>query len=54
LTVEEGKPNSHLDIGWNILTEKIISRLSDRGEVIFVLWGKSAQQKINLIDDKKK
>lgn len=53
LTVEEGKPNSHLDLGWNILTEKIISRLSDRGEVIFVLWGKSAQQKMNLIDDKK-
>ena len=51
LSVEEGKTNSHLNLGWNILTEKIISKLSDRGEVIFLLWGKFAQQKMNLIDE---
>ena len=52
LSVEEGKPNSHLNLGWNILTENIISRLSKRGDVIFVLWGNFAQQKMNLIDGK--
>ena len=50
LSVEEGKPNSHQNLGWSILTDKIISKLSDRGEVIFVLWGNFAQKKINLID----
>ena len=50
LSVEEGTPNSHQDLGWSILTNKIISKLSDRGEVIFVLWGNFAQKKMNLID----
>ena len=50
LSVEEGKPNSHQSLGWSILTDKIISKLSDRGEVIFVLWGNFAQKKMNLID----
>ena len=52
LTVEHGKPNSHQKLGWDKLTNKIISRLSQRGNVIFVLWGKSAQKKLSLIDDK--
>ena len=50
LSVEEGNPNSHQDLGWSTLTNKIISKLSDRGEVIFVLWGNFAQKKMNLID----
>jgi uracil-DNA glycosylase len=50
LSVEEGKPNSHQCKGWNILTDKIISKLSERGDVIFVLWGNFAQRKMNLID----
>jgi uracil-DNA glycosylase len=50
LSVEEGKPNSHQNLGWSILTDKIISKLSVRGEVIFVLWGNFAQRKMNLID----
>jgi uracil-DNA glycosylase len=50
LSVEEGKPNSHQNLGWTILTDRIISKLSDRGEVIFVLWGNFAQKKMNLID----
>ena len=50
LSVEEGKPNSHQNLGWSILTDKIISKLSERGEVIFVLWGNLAQRKMNLID----
>jgi len=52
LTVEEGMPNSHQELGWEKLTNKIISQLSQRGNMIFVLWGKSAQKKYNLIDKK--
>ncbi len=52
LTVEHGKPNSHRKLGWDKLTNKIISRLSQRGNMIFVLWGNSAQKKLHLIDDK--
>ena len=52
LTVEMGKPNSHEKLGWEKLTDKIISQLSKRGNMIFVLWGKSAQKKHILIDKK--
>ena len=52
LTVEMGKPNSHEKLGWEKLTDKIISQLSKRGNMIFVLWGKSAQKKHILIDRK--
>ena len=52
LTVEQGKPNSHEKLGWNKLTNKIISQLSQRGNMIFVLWGNIAQKKLYLIDDK--
>tara|TARA_B100001063_G_scaffold109816_1_gene102435 strand:+ start:67 stop:741 length:675 start_codon:yes stop_codon:yes gene_type:complete len=53
LTVEQGKPNSHEELGWNKLTNKIISQLSQRGNMIFVLWGKFAQKKYHLIDKNK-
>jgi len=52
LTVEMGKPNSHSKLGWDKLTDKIINQLSRRGDMIFVLWGKSAQKKYTLIDKK--
>ena len=52
LTVEQGVPNSHQEIGWEKLTNNIISQLSKRGNMIFVLLGKSAQKKVNLIDKK--
>jgi uracil-DNA glycosylase len=50
LTVEQGKPNSHQELGWDKLTNKIISKLSQRGNMIFVLWGNFAQKKYDLID----
>ena len=52
LTVEHGKPNSHKELGWNKLTDQIISQLSKRGNMIFVLWGKIAQSKLQLINKK--
>ena len=52
LTVEHGKPNSHRELGWDKLTDQIISQLSKRGNMIFVLWGKIAQSKLQLINKK--
>jgi uracil-DNA glycosylase len=52
LTVEHGKPNSHKELRWDKLTDQIISQLSERGNMIFVLWGKIAQSKLQLINKK--
>ena len=50
LTVREGEPNSHKNLGWTIFTDRIISLLNEREEpVIFVLWGKNAIDKLPLI-----
>jgi uracil-DNA glycosylase len=45
---------SHAQIGWEIFTDAVIKKVSEQKEhVIFVLWGKFAQQKSALIDDRK-
>lgn len=50
LTVEAGKAGSHRKKGWETFTDKVISLLNERKDpVIFVLWGKDAQNKIPLI-----
>ena len=43
LSVIQNQPNSHQNLGWEELTQKIIYDLSLRGNVIFVLLGKNAQ-----------
>ncbi len=54
LTVNENEPGSHRDKGWELFTDKVISTISDKKEhVVFILWGKFAQSKIHLIDQKK-
>lgn len=51
LTVRQGEANSHRNRGWEIFTDSVIQKLSARKEpVIFVLWGKPAQKKKELID----
>lgn len=51
LTVRKGEANSHRNKGWETFTDAVIQKLSEREEpVIFVLWGKPAQQKKRLID----
>lgn len=53
LTVEEGKPGSHADKGWELFTNEIIRRLSQfPTPLVFILWGKSAQEVEHLIDSK--
>lgn len=50
LTVIESQPNSHSEIGWKNLTDSIIMHLNDKANpVCFLLWGKNAQMKKNLI-----
>ncbi len=54
LTVEASKPMSHAQIGWETFTDAVIKKLSDEKEgVVFLLWGKFAQQKEVLIDTTK-
>lgn len=50
LTVRQGQPNSHKGMGWEILTDKIISLLNERKEpIVFLLWGANARSKKQLI-----
>ena len=50
LTVEEGNANSHKGKGWERLTNRLIDSLNElKHPVIFILWGKPAQDKEKLI-----
>jgi uracil-DNA glycosylase len=52
LTVSQGKPGSHAGFGWEIFTDKIISRLNgSNSPMIFLLWGAAAKAKKKLIDN---
>lgn len=52
LTVQEGKAASHAKLGWAGLTDDIIKSLSrKRKNLVFLLWGKHAQDKKPLIAD---
>lgn len=54
LTVEKGQPLSHEKSGWQTFTDAVIRTLSEQREgLIFLLWGKFAQQKKELIDEMK-
>ena len=54
LTVRAGEAGSHQDLGWETFTDTIIKTISDQKErVVFILWGKYAQAKINLINQNK-
>lgn len=44
LTVEEGKSNSHKNIGWENFTSAIIRWIDNHCKVVFLSWGKGAQQ----------
>ncbi|MBK7440806.1 MAG: uracil-DNA glycosylase [Bacteroidetes bacterium] len=54
LTVEKDLPASHQKIGWQNFTDAAIAALSkNRTNLVFILWGAYAQQKIELIDQTK-
>ncbi|NCP41199.1 MAG: uracil-DNA glycosylase [Rhodoferax sp.] len=51
LTVEEGRPASHANQGWEVLTDAIIGHVSSSVQpLVFMLWGSHAQSKRSLID----
>ncbi|USS90047.1 uracil-DNA glycosylase [Fructilactobacillus carniphilus] len=51
LTVRNGQAYSHQGHGWEQLTDYAIAKLSERPEpVVFILWGRSARNKLKLID----
>lgn len=51
LTVAPGQPASHAGKGWEQFTTRAIRELSDRRDgVVFLLWGKYAQQKGEVVD----
>lgn len=54
LTVCEGKPLNHEGIGWERLTYEVLRTLSlERDGIVFMLWGKKAQEYRALIDESK-
>ena len=54
LTVEEGKPNSHANLGWQRFTDKIIEIANTQDSpIVFLLWGRNAISKAKLINKNK-
>ena len=54
LTVRKNEPGSHSKIGWIEFTDAVIKKISEgKKGVVFLLWGKFAQDKQSLIDETK-
>lgn len=54
LTVRAGEANSHKGKGWEQFTNAVIKKLSDNKEgLVFLLWGRHAHEKADLIDGSK-
>lgn len=54
LTVRANEPASHAKYGWMDFSNAIISKISNQKEgIVFLLWGKFAQEKQVLIDETK-
>jgi uracil-DNA glycosylase len=54
LTVRAHQANSHKDLGWKLFTDCIIKKLNEeRDGIVFLLWGKHAQEKAKVISTQK-
>lgn len=54
LTVREKNAHSHRGNGWEFFTDEVIRLLNNREEpLVFMLWGKHAQQKASMLDEDK-
>ena len=54
LTVRANEPFSHSKIGWAVFTDAVIQKVSElKTGIVFLLWGKFAQEKQTLIDETK-
>ena len=53
LTVRDGEPFSHKGRGWELFTDAALRALAERKEpLVFILWGKAAQDKVEPILEK--
>ena len=51
LTVRAHKANSHRNKGWETFTDHVIDEISTKKDhVVFLLWGKPAQEKGAVVD----
>jgi uracil-DNA glycosylase len=54
LSVLEGAPMSHKDLGWDLFTKKIIEIINEhKKNVVFILWGSPAHKKAHFVDEQK-
>lgn len=54
LTVRANEANSHSKIGWTTFTDAVIQKIvQQKSGVVFLLWGRFAQEKQLLIDETK-
>ncbi|WP_407391733.1 uracil-DNA glycosylase [Carnobacterium jeotgali] len=54
LTVRKGQAHSHKGKGWEVLTDAVIKKLSEREKpMVFILWGNPSIKKRALIDETK-
>ena len=54
LTVRANEPFSHSKIGWTVFTDAVIQKISElKTGIVFLLWGRFAQEKQSLIDETK-
>lgn len=54
LTVRAHKPMSHRGVGWEEFTDAVIRKISEVDRpVVFILWGKPAQEKAKMLQNPK-
>ncbi|MFA6238897.1 MAG: uracil-DNA glycosylase [Bacteriovorax sp.] len=54
LTVEDGNPMAHKNLGWDKFTDHVIDLINEKKEnVVFILWGSPAHAKAKNVDSKK-
>src|SRR5690625_2828028 len=54
LTVRQGQAHSHRGKGWENFTNHVIEALNEKEEpIVYILWGRAAQNKQDLIDTTK-
>ncbi|AIF44336.1 uracil-DNA glycosylase [Virgibacillus sp. SK37] len=54
LTVKKGEPHSHRNKGWETFTNRVIEVLNKKDHpIVYILWGRAAQSKEEIINVKK-
>ena len=54
LSVRAKQAGSHQNMGWELFTNRVIQEISEKKDrIVFLLWGRFAQDKAHLIDEKK-